>query len=360
VIGGGEVNLTDLTSAYGVFANDGIRNPYTGILEVDDSNGTVLEKYEPREEDVLPKNTALTVSDILSDNVARTPTFGASSALSFPDRQVAVKTGTTNNNKDAWTIGYTPSIVVGVWAGNNNNTQMKSGGSTVAGPIWNKFMAEVLKVMPPETFEKPEIAAEAATLKPIFRGIWQGNQSFFIDKISGKLATPDTPPETREEKVVTDVHSILYWVDKSDPLGPPPANPGSDPQFNRWEIPVQNWWAQNKYRYPATTWSERPAAADDVHTGSSGPIISILEPNNATIYPPSQRISLKIASSGLLPLQKVDIFINGAYVETDQYPFTFSFAPEELGNLQDSNNIKVVAYDTAYNKSESEVTFRVR
>jgi 1A family penicillin-binding protein len=360
VIGGGEVNLLDMTSAYGVLANDGARDSYTGILEVDDAKGNVLEKYTPNEKNVLPKNTALTVSDILSDNKARTPTFGASSALLIPNKDVAVKTGTTNNDKDAWTIGYSPSIVVGVWAGNNDNKQMKSGGSAIAAPIWNKFMSAALATLPDEKFEKPDLTVNPQTVKPALRGIWQGNDNFFIDKISGKLATPNTPAETLEEKVVTNVHSILYWVDKNNITGPAPTNPQSDPQLNHWEIPVQNWWAQNKDKYPVTTIDEKPTATDDVHTNSSQPLVSILEPDGTTTYPPNQKIFLKISSSGPLPLQKIDIFINGVYMETDQQPFNFSFTPSELENLQSTNELKIISYDTAYNRSETTLNFNVQ
>jgi membrane peptidoglycan carboxypeptidase len=99
VIGGGEVTLLDITSAYGVFANSGVRNPYTGILKIEDRSGRVLEEYIQDEKEVLPKNTALMISDILSDNQARIPTFGANSPLLVPGHDVAAKTGTTNNNK---------------------------------------------------------------------------------------------------------------------------------------------------------------------------------------------------------------------------------------------------------------------
>ena len=258
VIGGGEVRLLDITSAYGVFANDGIRNTYTGILEVKNSNGDVLETYQENPQQILPKNVALTISDILSDEKSREPTFGAHSSLYIPGKDVAVKTGTTNSNKDAWTIGYTPSLVVGVWAGNNDNTPMKKGGSAVAGPIWNNFMNEALKNLPNESFETPDLAVEPTTVKPVLRGFWQGNENFFIDKISGKLATEFTPKETIEEKVITEVHTILYWINRKDITGPPPNDPEDDPQFGNWEIPVQNWWAQNKYSYPNTTWSDKP------------------------------------------------------------------------------------------------------
>jgi 1A family penicillin-binding protein len=359
VIGGGEVSLLDMTSAYGVFANDGIRNPYTGILEVQDSTGKILEQYQPNSQQVLPKNTALTLSDILSDEKAREPTFGVHSALFIPGKNVAVKTGTTNNNKDAWTIGYTPSLVVGVWAGNNDNTPMKKGGAAVAGPIWNKVMTEALKNLPNESFEKPDLEVDPTQVKPALRGFWQGNENFFIDKISGKLATADTPPETTEEKVITDVHSILYWVDKNNILGPPRANPADDPQFEHWEVPVQNWWAQNKSRYPITTLNDKPTASDDIHTDSTKPIISILEPDTTTIYPPDQKIHLKISSSSSFPLQKMDIFINGVYLETDQAPFNFSFTPAELENLQSDNELKIISYDTVYNHSETTSEFKV-
>ena len=160
VIGGGEVTLLDMTSAYGVFANNGIRNKYTGILKVENSEGKILEEFSLNEKEILPKNTALTISDILSDNKSRTPTFGANSQLLISGYDVAVKTGTTNNNKDAWTIGYTSSITIGVWAGNNDNKPMKKGGGSVAGPIWNKFIKEALKNLPNEKFEKPNLEVD--------------------------------------------------------------------------------------------------------------------------------------------------------------------------------------------------------
>ena len=180
VIGGGEVKLLDMTVAFGVFANDGIKNPYTGILKIEGISGKILEEFTPRPREVLPKNTALTISNIMSDEQARLPTFGSHSALFIPGKDVAVKTGTTNNNKDAWTIGYTPSISVGVWAGNNDNQPMKKGGVSMAGPIWNKFMNEALKNLPDEKFEMPNLDVEPRQVKPILRGFWWGNENFFI------------------------------------------------------------------------------------------------------------------------------------------------------------------------------------
>lgn len=361
VIGGGEVTLLDMTSAYGVFANDGIRNPYTGILKVEDINGKILEEYTPKTKEVVLKNTALTISDILSDNVVRTPTFGANSPLLVPGREVAVKTGTTNSNRDAWILGYTPSIAVGVWAGNNDNTPMKKGGAAMAGPIWNKFISEALKTLPNEKFEEPNLElAEPEKVKPVLRGIWQGNESFFIDKISGKLATENTPKETREERIITNVHSILYWVKRDDILGAPPANPDDNPQFNHWEIPIQRWWAQNQGNYRITTPEEKPSEEDDVHIDDLKPVIEIIEPNETETYLPDEKIQLRIESAGHFPLQKIDIFINDIYLGTSESPFVFSFIPKELDILKDENEIKIIFYDNVSNRGEITSIFKVK
>lgn len=360
VIGGGEVSLLDMTSAYGVFANGGVKNPYTGILKIEGSGGNVLEEFHLNSQEVLPKNTALTISDILSDEKSREPTFGIHSVLYLPGKNVAVKTGTTNSNKDAWTVGYTPSIVVGVWAGNNENTPMKKGGASMAGPIWNKFISEVLKNLPNESFEKPEPETDSIKTKPSLLGFWQGGENFFIDKISGKLATEFTPKETLQEKVITNVHSILYWVDKNNILGPAPSNPARDSQFSHWEIPIQNWWAENKNNYVITTQDQKPTAVDDVHTNANRPVVSILEPNSTTMYLPDQKIYLRISRSGPFPLQKIDIFINSVYIETIEAPFNFSFIPNELENPQNNNELKIVSYDTVYNRSETNLNFKVQ
>ena len=307
----------------------------------------------------MPKNIALTISDSLSDEKARIPTFGSHSALYIPNRDVAVKTGTTNNNKDAWTIGYTPSIVVGVWAGNNDNIPMKKGGVSVAGPIWNKFINEALKALPDENFEKPDLELDPQKVKPILRGFWQGNENFFIDKISKKLASANTPKETLEEKVLTNVHSILYWVNRDDVTGAPPLNPSSNPQFDHFEIPIQNWWMQNKEKYSITTLADKPNLIDDVHTELTKPKISILEPNEKINYSINQKINLKISNTSIYPLLKLDIFINESYLGTYPPYSNISFTPEELENIQMENEIKVIAYDAVYNRSETALKFKV-
>ncbi|MBI4713649.1 transglycosylase domain-containing protein, partial [Candidatus Uhrbacteria bacterium] len=130
VLGGGEVKLLEHVNAYAAFANEGKQFEPISILKIEDSNGETLEEWKQKEgKKVMDENIARTITNVLSDNNARSPVFGLNSPLQLGDRLVAAKTGTTNNNRDAWLLGYTPSLVVGVWAGNNNNTEMtKSAG----------------------------------------------------------------------------------------------------------------------------------------------------------------------------------------------------------------------------------------
>lgn len=156
VLGGGEVNLLDIVSAYGVFAAEGYRLPPINILEIKDSSGKVFKenKYDPQRI-IRPEPVSL-INSILSDNEARTPMFGPSSLLYFENYQVAAKTGTTQNYKDGWIIGYSSSLVAGVWVGNNDSSPMhKKPGVMVAGPIWRNFMEQALLKFPNEPFLEP-------------------------------------------------------------------------------------------------------------------------------------------------------------------------------------------------------------
>lgn len=245
VLGGGEVSPLDITSAYSVFANDGVRNQHNAILRVEDVNKKVLSEYTPKPTRALPEETARKISSILTDNEARTPAYGANSVLYVPDRDVAVKTGTTNDYRDAWIIGYTPTIAVGAWVGNTNNTPMeKRVAGYIVAPMWRELMNNILPELPAESFIPP--APEDDNLKPVLRGIWQpGRTSWGYTDERGNFI----------EERGGDIHSILYWVDKDNPRGPIPQNPQNDSQFNNWESSVQNWvYSQGYGRYsePAT------------------------------------------------------------------------------------------------------------
>jgi hypothetical protein len=140
-LGGGDVSLLDMTSAYSVFANGGQRMPPVAILKITDYSGKVIFEYKPQAgEQVIRPEHAYLISSILSDNNSRSLMFGPNSPLnlSFP---VAAKTGTTNDIRDNWTLGYTPDLVTGVWIGNADYTPMvNSSGLTGAAPIWSQFM----------------------------------------------------------------------------------------------------------------------------------------------------------------------------------------------------------------------------
>lgn len=241
VLGGGEVSLLEMVGAYSVFSQDGLRHKTTGLLKVVGPQGETLEEYRDVVEEVLPTNTARLISDILSDNQARQPAYAPNSPLFIPGRQVAVKTGTTNDYKDAWIIGYTPNIVVGAWAGNNDNTSMeKRVAGTIISPLWNAVTVEILKKLPIEYFNQPVINYEP--LKPVLRGFWQGGET--------RLVYLPTTPEQKLNKVEVlkvDVRSILYWLDKNNPLGPSPLNE-RDPQFRLWDYPIQKWFETNQLK----------------------------------------------------------------------------------------------------------------
>ena len=150
VLGGGEVRLLDLVSAYGVFAAEGRRTPPISITSVRGSDGKIIRRYEKSSIQVLSPVVAKEITSILSDNEARSAMFGSRSLLYFPEYEVAAKTGTTQEFRDAWTIGYTKDIVVGVWVGNNDNTPMaEKPGVVLAGPLWNGVMTKALELLTP-------------------------------------------------------------------------------------------------------------------------------------------------------------------------------------------------------------------
>jgi membrane carboxypeptidase/penicillin-binding protein PbpC len=226
-LGGGAVRLIDLTAAYGAFANRGYRVEPQAILEVLDFQGNVLYRPPiPSKVRVLDERVAWLISDILSDNDARQLGFGAYSILRL-DRPAAVKTGTTSNFHDNWTIGYTPDLVVGVWSGNTDYQPMREvNGLTGAAPIWHQFIRTVLAGQPARTFARPEglVQVEVCNLSgllpteacPYRRQEWfiAGTQpiqedTFYrkvtLDVATGRLADQNTPPDRQTNQVVLDL-----------------------------------------------------------------------------------------------------------------------------------------------------------
>lgn len=173
-LGGGEVRLLELTAAYGAFANGGFRVEPATILRVEDSEGHTLYRHEPQSaRRVLDARVAYLITDILSDEFARMSAFGEGSPLRLT-RPAAVKTGTSSDWRDNWTIGYTPQLVTGVWVGNADNEPMYHvSGITGAAPIWHDFMEEVLRGKPVIGFDEPpglvrqEICADSGLLPSV-------------------------------------------------------------------------------------------------------------------------------------------------------------------------------------------------
>jgi len=252
VLGGGEVKLVDHTAAFGTFATGGVRHDKTAILKIEDAKGNILEQAENTAgEKVLDTDVCAQIDTILSTNSLRAPVFGTNSPLRFDNRQVAAKTGTTNEWRDGWTMGYTPSLAVGVWAGNNDNSPMAQGADGVftAAPIWRAFMDKALTNTAIETFPDPKIIK---TGKPVLDGEINSNgqDTKVCKNKKGKYCLPagdSCPDNTKEKKKsVLTSHDILYWVDKDNPQGSVPKNPERDPQFAAWEKGVQKWAGDQK------------------------------------------------------------------------------------------------------------------
>jgi len=262
-LGGGEVRLLELTAAYGAFANTGYRLEPVTITRVEDSSGRVLKVWETTPgERVLDERVAYLITDILSDNLARAPSFGEGSALRL-SRPAAAKTGTTTDWRDNWTVGYTPDLVVGVWAGNADNSPMNHvSGVTGAAPIWHDLMEELLKGVPQREFVEPdgmtrvEVCADSG-LRPAEEqrsggadeqgaGRWpvrcphtitelfiagteparsdDWHWTYTLDTRNGLLAGPDCPPEfTTQERYTLYPAEAQDWVRWQNIPQPPQA-----------------------------------------------------------------------------------------------------------------------------------------
>ena len=263
-LGGGEVTMLDMATAFGVFANGGVRKNLVAILKVEDANGKVLEEFKdpnfvkdihqsnnypsilliagPK---ILSSETAFIISHILLDNNARSQMFGESSFLVIPKHAVSVKTGTTDDKRDNWTIGFTPNFLTVVWVGNNDNSAMNpylSSGVTGAAPIWNKIMTEILKNQPDLWPRQPPgiVGAQICSLsgkappnpdpnagdrgcatryeyfikETVPKDPENLKQTVIVDKTSQKLASPDQKDNTeaKEHQVVSDMFGN-YCID---------------------------------------------------------------------------------------------------------------------------------------------------
>ena len=301
VLGGGEVTLLEMTGAYSVFANDGVRNSPTGILRVEDGKGNLLEEYQNTATRVIEPQIAREINDILSDNVARTPEFGADSPLHFDGYKVADKTGTTNDFRDVWILGYTPGISVGAWAGNNDNSPMaKKIAAFIIAPMWHEFMVYALEKYPSGDFPPPSPDPAQSSLPPVLTGNWNSRPA-------------------------QGVHDILYWVNKSDPRGAPPLNPFTDPQTAAWDYPVAQWAAGQTLVGNISGPTAQSGAPTTQGFVITSPIANSYVPANTSI-------TMSASHPNPQSVSKMTYFLNGAPIGTaTQPPYTITYVPASRG-----------------------------
>ncbi len=351
VLGGAEVKLLEHTNAYSIFAQEGKINEITGVLKIEDKDGNVLEEYKENKKTVLDANIARMINSILSDNNNRSFVFGESNNLVLSGRTSAAKTGTTNDFKDAWTIGYTPSLITGVWVGNNDSSEMSSGadGSVVAAPIWNEFMRKALANTPNESFTEPIIKK---TGKAILDGELIG-QTIKINKETKEIATENTPEDLIEEIFITDHHSILYYVDKDNPTSDIPSNPSSDPQFNLWESRVLEWAKKQNVNYDINLINK----ANDAYNPENIPVFSITNlQNNQTIE--TKNLQVNLQATAPRGVNKVEYYINDSLLERKtSYPFDLDKDISFLNNGY--YKLKVKVCDDVLNCSEQSLEFNL-
>jgi len=356
VLGAGEVKPVEMAGAFGVFATGGVKHDLTPVLKITDASNKVVYQYDQSKDtgnQVLDPQIAYEMSNILSDNNARSLVFGTHTALYFPDRTVAVKTGTTSSFKDAWTVGFTPSLATAVWVGNDNDTPMSSGadGSVVAAPIFHNYLEAALKGTPNQDFVKPTgiqtVTVEkysnklpsqysADTTTDIFTS-WQVpttqddvHQVLNLCKGTDALAPTDTPADLIEQKVITVLHSER------------PDNPD-------WENPVQAW-------LQASGISVGTPPTQTCDLSALQPKITITSPsNNAQV---SGVTIIQADAQAKNPISKVEFLLNGvSFGEVDNSPFTISYDFGQLDNGTYTLTAKVT--DSSGMTASSDVSVQV-
>ncbi|MDP3880792.1 MAG: PBP1A family penicillin-binding protein [bacterium] len=343
VLGGGEVTLMELLGAYSTLAEEGIYHPQSMILRIEDRDGKVLEEFEDEPKRVIAPKYPRMVNDILTDLNARAGLFQSSFNLTvFPGYDVALKTGTTNDYRDAWAFGYTPNFAVGVWAGNNNNTPMTAQGSSIlaAVPMWNAFLSEALKTREPEVFPG---ATQQSPEKPVLRG-----ESVVVYEDGGNY--------------YPQVHNILFYVDKSEPEGPEPRYGSTDSQFENWESAVVSWASANMPGFNSLEYNQTiPSGAriaQNAITGLSQGIQFINPKNGDNIDDDTLQLSFDILLEE--DIAAIEIYLNNNLLDqregffSNSYSYDSSLDVSDI-NLRTQNTLKVVVADEDGNVFENEI-----
>lgn len=317
-LGGGETTLLDLSSAYSVFAREGIARDYSSILEVKDSRGTVIFRSKDADERrALSKGSSFLVSHILSDNNARADAFGTRSFLNIPGKTVAVKTGTTNDKRDNWTVGYTKGVTVGVWVGNNDNSPMNpkiTSGVTGASPIWSKIMSSLLAKYPNGIMEVPDDVTSLqidAFLGGLPKDGYPQRSEYYI---KGSEPTDSSPYYKKLKiskstgKIANELEVKMGDYEEKDFIVITENDPVSTDGKNRWQEAINEWrneQSDSKFKPPTET--------SDTNSGKI--VVSIKEPcDRCRLESNDVRVRAKITS--LDRVEKTEIIINGTVKKT--------------------------------------------
>jgi 1A family penicillin-binding protein len=354
-LGGGEVELLNLTRAYTAFSNGGYRVDPVAILKVTDHNGKVLETVTPEKgKQVLSSEDAFIMADMLSDNAAREWVFGLNSLLNIPKRKILVKTGTTNDRRDNWAIGGDTQVMVGAWVGNNNNSAMKSVASGVSGasPIWRRVLLESLKDKPVGEFQVPEGVVQMeidslsgykahdgfpARMEYFKKGTEPGDDPMHVKlklcKAEGRLATP------------SDIAAFNY--DEKEFIMPKEDDPlakSGDP--NRWQEGINNWLAtQSDQKYHPPT----------EYCGGSNPInVEFVSPKDRDSNLPNT-FNIKAVAQSTKDIAIVELEVDGTKVRS------FADLPyeHEVTLPNGVHTIRAIAYDAQGKSSDRKITIGV-
>jgi 1A family penicillin-binding protein len=352
VLGGGEVTLLDHTHAYATLATGGVKHPLSMFLRIEDARGQILEEFSSTPgERIVDEKFVTMLQHIMSTNSYRAPVFGENSPLRFDNRDVAAKTGTTNEFRDGWTIGFTPSIAVGVWAGNNDNSSMVEGadGVNVAAPIWRAFLDQTLVNDATERFPKYE---EEDIEKPMLGGKLEDKENLRVCEIPDEdeycLANRYCPDDEVEKKDFIEPHDILHYVVRDDVRGEAPKKPETDPQYKNWEKAVKAWYKKEKLKgVVAEEAPENECKEDDFKKYK--PSVSLKVPSSTT----SSSLALEADVSAPYGVSRVTFSVEGGVVgERDGKPYSVSYSiPASQNNS--SIDVKVVVEDKNGNKTDA-------
>lgn len=359
VLGGGEVRLLDLVGAFSVFANSGEWHEPVAILKVTDSTGKLIwEQKSQRGKRVLSSEVAFLINSILSDNDARKEVFGERSHLLIPGQTVAVKTGTTDDKRDNWTIGYTRDIAVGVWVGNNDNSPMHpslASGVTGAAPIWNRLISFALKDKSDTPWEIPErvvsmeidafgggLAREGypTRLEYFIKGTEPTSQSSIYKKVKISKSQSDKLASSAEIASGNYEEKEFVVFEEQDPV--------STDGKNRWQEAIEAWVNKQedaKYHPPKETSSGQ----------SEGVTVSIKKPNDHEQID-DHDVRIEAETTSIEEIKRLELEVDGVVLKTVD-----GNKLNEVINLnKGAHKIKVRAKNKKDETGEKEITIGVK